>query len=58
MSHRSDACEKIEAAKSDVAKAQRNYEKGGPVDPVNKANRRLADAEDAMYEIVSGRIPS
>jgi hypothetical protein len=51
------ACAEIDAARVAVSKATLAYSKGGGVDGLDRANRRLADAHDA-YRACSGlRIP-
>lgn len=47
----------IEAARTAVAKAQQAYSRGGSVDTVNRAVKRLADAHCKRREVTGGRVP-
>ena len=47
----------IEEARVAVAKAQQAYSRGGSVEAVNKANRRLADAHAEWRECAELRVP-
>jgi hypothetical protein len=49
-----DCAAQIKAAQDEVEKATWDYRRGGSVDAVNKANRKLADAHDALYTADSG----
>jgi hypothetical protein len=49
-----DCAEKIKQARAEVEQATWDYRRGGSVDRVNAANRRLADANDALYVADSG----
>jgi hypothetical protein len=52
-----DCAERIKQAQADVAAADRAYRRGGSVDALNKANRALADATDALYVVDGGTMP-
>ena len=49
-----DIAAQIKEAKADVVKATQAYRKGGSLDAVNKANRKLADATDDLYCAAAG----
>jgi hypothetical protein len=51
------ACAEIDAARVAVSKAQEAYSKGGGIDSMNHANRRLADAHDAYRACAGLRVP-
>jgi hypothetical protein len=51
------ACREVEAAQSAVERARAVYSRGGSVDFINAANKRLADAHVRYREISAGRIP-
>ena len=51
------ACEKIEAAQEDVAKATMAYRRGGSCDAVNRANKQLAQAHCQYREVSGGNVP-
>jgi hypothetical protein len=60
MAYRSrleQACQEINDAEEAVAKANLAYQRGGSLDAVVKADRRLADAHARNYEVASGRVP-
>ena len=44
----------IDEAQRAVASATEKYSRGGSIDGVNKANRRLADAHQAAQGVASG----
>jgi hypothetical protein len=46
----------IEAARDVVAEAQLARGRGGSIEAVNRANRKLADAHDAYRECSAGRV--
>lgn len=52
-----DCAERIKQAQADVAKADRAYRRGGGVDALNAANRRLADAHNDLYVADGGTVP-
>jgi hypothetical protein len=52
-----DCAQKIIAAQGDVARADLAYRRGGSLDALNAANRKLADAHDARYRYIGGVIP-
>ncbi len=52
-----ESCEEIDAAKRAVAQAMRAHSKGGSLDAVNAANRRLADAYAKDREVWGGNVP-
>jgi hypothetical protein len=52
-----DAAQKIKEATIEVEAADRSYRKGGSLGALNKANRALADANDALYTADSGTMP-
>jgi hypothetical protein len=52
-----DAAAKIKAAQAEVARADRAYRRGGSVDDLNAANRRLAACHNALYEADGGVVP-
>jgi len=47
----------VEAARQQVADATLAYHRGGSLDAVNAANRKLADAHAVYREVSGGRIP-
>jgi hypothetical protein len=49
-----DCAQKIKEARAEVERATWDYRRGGGVDALNKANRRLIDAHDALYVADSG----
>jgi cellobiose-specific phosphotransferase system component IIA len=57
QSKQEQACAEIENARDAVAKARQAYSRGGSIDAVNEANRRLADAHHKRREIIGGRVP-
>lgn len=46
----------IEKARQAVERAQNNHSKGGSLDAVNRANRRLADAHFRYRECQGGNV--
>jgi len=52
-----DAAEKIKQAEIAVEKADAAYRKGGSLDALNAANRRLADAHDDLSVVTGGTMP-
>jgi hypothetical protein len=52
-----DAGERIKAATIAVEVADRHYRRGGPLDALNKANAKLADAHFRLYEADGGVVP-
>jgi hypothetical protein len=52
-----DCAANIKAASADVAKADAAYRKGGSLDALNAANRKLADAHQDLYVADGGTIP-
>jgi hypothetical protein len=50
-----EACIEIDKAQRAVEAAQEKYSKGGGVDALNAANRRLADANADWREVQDGR---
>jgi hypothetical protein len=46
----------IEAGRRAVAEAQLAYRRGGSIEAVNRANRKLADAHDVYRECSAGRV--
>jgi hypothetical protein len=50
-----ELCAAREAARDAVSKAKEAYSRGGSLDKVNAAERKLLDAIDAEYEFRSGR---
>jgi hypothetical protein len=48
-------CAARENARDAVSKAKAEYSRGGSLDKVNAAERKLLDAIDAEYEFRSGR---
>ena len=57
MSNLEKCAQEIQAAQLAGAKAQAAYSKGGSVDAVNRADRRLADAHAAYREVSGGNAP-
>jgi len=53
-----DAAQEIKLAQAAVEKADQAYRKGGGVDALNAANRRLADAHQDLYVVNSGTLPT
>jgi hypothetical protein len=51
------ACQEIDDARKAVADATAAYRKGGSLDAVNRADRRLANANDRWREVVGGVVP-
>lgn len=49
-----DCAAAIKQAQADVEKATWSYRKGGSVDALNAANRKLADAHGDLYVADSG----
>jgi hypothetical protein len=49
-----DAAQKIKEAQIGVENADHAYRRGGSLNALNKANRALADAHDALYEADAG----
>jgi hypothetical protein len=49
-----DCAEKIKQAQADVERTTWDYRRTGRVDAMNAANRKLADAHDALYTADSG----
>jgi hypothetical protein len=56
QSRQSDACAEINAAQTAVQNATRKYERGGGVDEMNKSNKRLAEAHQALYRVNTGLV--
>jgi hypothetical protein len=52
-----DCAATIVAAQKEVERADAAYRKGGSLDTLNRANRKLADCHQRLYEINSGSIP-
>ena len=52
-----DCANAIKQAQAGVARADLNYRKGGSLDALNAANRRLADAHDALHCADGGTVP-
>ena len=52
----SEACNEIEQAQLAVQSATKAYNRGGSLDAVNRANRRLADAHEAQYAVAAGLV--
>lgn len=52
-----DAAEEIERAQEAVAAAQARYSHGGSPEPVNAANRALADAHFKYQQVTGGNAP-
>lgn len=52
-----DCAERIKTAQADVARADLSYRRGGSLDALNAANRRLADAHQDLYCADGGTIP-
>ncbi|MGM4870669.1 hypothetical protein AB7645_05510 [Bradyrhizobium sp. 956_D2_N1_5] len=50
------AYDDVHSARAAVDKAQRDYSKGGSVNAVNTAEKRLADSYDRLREINGGRV--
>ncbi|WP_426418472.1 hypothetical protein [Bradyrhizobium genosp. A] len=50
------AYDEVHSARAAVDKATRDYSKGGGVNAVNSANRRLADSYDRLREINGGNV--
>jgi hypothetical protein len=53
-SRQQDCAQKIKEARAGVEKATWDYRKGGSLDALNAANRKLADANDDLYIASSG----
>ena len=49
-----DTAATIVAAQKEVEAATRAYNKGGGVDRVNAANKRLADCHNELYRVNAG----
>ena len=52
-----DCAAQIKQAQGDVAQADAAYRKGGSLDALNRANRKLADAHNDLYTANGGTIP-
>jgi hypothetical protein len=52
-----DCAAAIVAAQKEVERADASYRKGGSLDTLNRANRKLADCHQRLYEIDAGSIP-
>ena len=52
-----DCANAIKQAEADVATADRSYRKGGSLDALNAANRKLADANNDLYVADGGTMP-
>lgn len=52
-----DRAHAIKQAQADVARADLNYRKGGSLDALNAANRRLAEAHQDLYCADGGTVP-
>jgi len=53
-----DAAQEIKLAQAAVEKADQAFRKGGSIDALNAANRRLADAHQDLYAANSGTLPT
>jgi hypothetical protein len=49
-----DCAQKIKEATAEVEKADRSYRRGGSLDALNAANRKLAACHNRLYEIDGG----
>ena len=49
-----DCAAEIKAAQGEVEAATKAYNKGGNVDRVNDANKRLADCHYRLYQVNAG----
>ncbi len=52
-----DCAQAIKEAQAAVAQADKAYRKGGSLDALNAANRRLADAHNDLYCADNGFVP-
>jgi hypothetical protein len=52
-----DCAEKIKQAQIDVGNADAAYRKGGSLDALNAANRKLAAAHNDLYVADGGTVP-
>jgi hypothetical protein len=52
-----DCAAEIIAAQKAIERADAAYRKGGSLDALNRANRKLADCHQRLYEINAGSIP-
>jgi hypothetical protein len=53
-SRQQDCAQKIKEARANVEKTTWSYRRGGSLDALNAANRKLADANNDMYVANSG----